>query len=81
MSNETKRQLKQPRKDALRDWLRDAANTIQEQAARLAWWEEHHEQAVDDALAASTALPGWGWLVLAALGGGFVVAVIEAVLA
>jgi hypothetical protein len=72
--------MKQPRKDALRDWLRDAANTIQEQAARLAWWEEHHEQEVNNALASSNALPPWGWLVLAALAGGFVVAVIESVL-
>jgi hypothetical protein len=74
------REMKQPRKDALRDWLRDAANTIQEQAARLAWWEEHHEQAVADALL-DNGMPRWLVLVLGALVGAGVVAIAEALLA
>jgi hypothetical protein len=72
------REMKQPRKDALRDWLRDAANTIQEQAARLAWWEEHHEQAVADALL-DNGMPRWLVLVLGALVGAAVVAIAEAI--
>jgi hypothetical protein len=74
------REMKQPRKDALRDWLRDAANTIQEQAAKLAWWEEHHEQAVADALL-DNGMPRWLVLVLGALVGAGVVAIAEALLA
>jgi hypothetical protein len=70
--------MKQPRKDVLRDWLRDAANTIQDQAARLAWWEEHHEQAVADALT-DNGMPRWLVLVLGALVGAAVVAIVEAI--
>jgi hypothetical protein len=79
--NDKKRELKQPRKDVLREWLRDAAGVIEKQAAKLVWWEEHHEQAVQDEIAALRALPPWGWLVLAFLAGGFAVAVIEGLLA
>jgi hypothetical protein len=76
-----KRELKQPRKDVLREWLRDAASKIETLQGRLVWWEERHEQAVQDEIAALRAMPPWGWLVPAFLAGGFVVAVIEGLLA
>jgi hypothetical protein len=81
MNEATKRTLKQPRKGVLREWLAASADRIEDLSARLAWWEEHHEQAVADALAEQGGLPRWGWLVLAALAGGFAVAIAEAVLA
>jgi hypothetical protein len=73
------RQLKQPRKDALRQWLAEAAGKIEELSARLAWWEEHHEQAVRDALM-DNGMPRWLVLVLGALAGAGVVAIVEALL-
>lgn len=78
MNETTKRQMLQPTKDRLRDALRGAADTIQAQAAKLAWWEEHHEQAVAAALA-DDGMPRWLVGVLAFLLGALVVAVVEAV--
>jgi hypothetical protein len=75
------RVMRQPKKDTLRDWLRSSAERIEKLTAELLWWQEHHEQAVADALAEQGGLPRWGWLVLAALAGGFAVAIAEAVLA
>jgi hypothetical protein len=75
------RVMLQPRKSVLRDALRNAAERIEKLTAELLWWQEHHEQAVADALTEQGGLPRWGWLVLAALGGGFAGAIVEAVLA
>jgi len=71
-------QIKPSTKHALMLWLARAADRIEEQAARLAWWEEHHEQAVADALI-DNGMPRWLVLVLGALVGAAVVAIVEAI--
>jgi hypothetical protein len=81
MNEGSGRVMRQPKKDALRDWLKASAERIEKLTAELLWWQEHHEQAVADALAEQGGLPAWGWLVLAALGGAFVVAIAEALFA
>jgi hypothetical protein len=78
--NDKKREMKQPRKDKFREWLRDAAVQIEALQARLAWWEEHHEQAVADALM-DDGMPRWQVLVVGVLVGATVVAMVEAMLA
>jgi hypothetical protein len=80
MSETTKRHMLQPTKDRLRDALRSAADRIEQLQAKLAWWEEHHEQAVADALL-DNGMPRWLVLVLGALVGAGVVAIAEALLA
>lgn len=78
--NDTKRRKKQPTADKLREWLRDAAVQIEALQARLMWWEEHHEQAVADALM-DDGMPRWQVLVVGVLVGAAVVAMVEAALA
>jgi hypothetical protein len=80
MNNDTKRRKKQPTADKLREWLRDAAERIEALQAKLAWWEEHHEQAVADALM-DDGMPRWQVLVVGVLVGAAVVAMVEALLA
>jgi hypothetical protein len=77
MNEATKRTLKQPRKGVLREWLAASADRIEDLSARLAWWEEHHEQAVADALMDS-GMPRWLVLLIGALVGAGVVAAVEA---
>jgi hypothetical protein len=73
------RVMLQPRKSVLRDALRNAAERIEKLTAELLWWEEHHEQAVRDALM-DNGMPRWLVLVLGALAGAGVVAIVEALL-
>jgi hypothetical protein len=77
MNEATKRTLKQPRKGVLREWLAASADRIEDLSARLAWWEEHHEQAVADALM-DAGMPRWLVLLIGALVGAGVVAAVEA---
>jgi hypothetical protein len=85
MSETTKRrthltaQIKPSTKHALMLWLASAAAKIEEQAARLAWWEEHHEQAVADALSQKPS--SLWWIGIGAFALGFVAAVVASVLA
>jgi hypothetical protein len=74
------RVMLQPRKSVLRDALRNAAERIEKLTAELLWWQEHHEQAVADALM-DDGMPRWQVLVVGVLVGATVVAMVEAMLA
>lgn len=79
MNDTPKRRKLQPTAATLRDWLRNAADRIEQLQAKLAWWEEHHEQAVAEALM-DDGMPRWQVLVIGALAGGVVVCIAQAVL-